>query len=98
MKILVELQDSQELLAFEKWHEAYWNNRNLEKRTKVSIDFLGLSARAKNCLLSEDIETVESIMKATDRELLMSPNLGWTTLKEIRESVSKFLEKEGLVA
>ena len=94
MKMLVELQDSEELLAFEKWHEAYWKQRNLEKRIRVSIDLLNLSTRARTCLKAEGYETVESVMKASDRDLLSSPNLGWGTLKEIRENVNKFVTHE----
>jgi hypothetical protein len=49
-----------------------------------SVWTLGLSARAANCLVANDITTVDQLLDMTDDELLSLRNLGREALQEIR--------------
>ena len=94
MKILVELQDKEEFLAFEEWHTEYCKKR---KFGSITIDKLSLSTRAFNCLKADDRHTLYDVIDATDVDLLKCPNLGRRNLNEIREKTNEFLHREGLV-
>jgi DNA-directed RNA polymerase alpha subunit len=51
---------------------------------KQSISKLDFTSRTVNCLRAENIETVEDLLKWTERELLKTPNLGRKSLTEIK--------------
>ncbi|MCB9883098.1 MAG: DNA-directed RNA polymerase subunit alpha [Planctomycetes bacterium] len=57
-----------------------------------SIDVLGLSVRAKNCLDSDTIRTIRELVRHTETELLSIRNFGQTSLVE----VTKKLEERNL--
>jgi len=48
------------------------------------VEMLGLQNRSKNCLVMNGYRTVGDVWKATDAELMMSPNMGRKSLHEIR--------------
>jgi DNA-directed RNA polymerase subunit alpha len=48
-----------------------------------SVDTLALSARAANCLKAENIYFIGDLITKTEEELLLTPNLGKRSLKEI---------------
>ena len=56
----------------------------------TSLDVLGLSRRAYNCLRRAGIVTVERVAAMSDDELLQIRNLGVTTLPEIREKLMDY--------
>lgn len=49
----------------------------------AKIKSLGLSTRAGNCLLADNICTVEDLISRTKSDLLKLPNCGLRTLEEI---------------
>jgi hypothetical protein len=53
-----------------------------------SIDGLRLSVRANHCLRASGIGTVEQLVLQTPTQLLRSPNLGRTTLREIEQALA----------
>ena len=46
---------------------------------------LGLSSRASNRLAIKNFDTIEQVMRASDKMLLSLGNIGRVTLKEIRD-------------
>ncbi len=49
------------------------------------IDKLELTTRTMNCLLAERIETIGDLIRKTEPEILVIPNLGRKSLNEIKE-------------
>jgi DNA-directed RNA polymerase alpha subunit len=94
MKMLVELQDSQELLDFEKWYKDYTQKKYLGS---VPINVLNLSKMTEFELKNYSaINTIYDLMNATDNTLLKTPNIGATTVAKIRMSVKRFLKDTNL--
>ena len=54
-----------------------------EDSIEISINKLGLTVRAENCLKAENIYTFRDLQKYTENELLKTPNLGRRSLGEI---------------
>ncbi len=54
---------------------------------EVSILDVGLSARAKNCLMRSGHTTLKSIIDMTDEELLQIRNMGRKSVEEIKEFI-----------
>jgi DNA-directed RNA polymerase subunit alpha len=54
------------------------------------IEVLDLGLRTKNYLINEKIFTVGDIMKRSQIDLLMIPNLGRSSLKEITTALARF--------
>ncbi len=52
------------------------------------IEVLGLPARSSNCLKGKKISRVGDLVLQTDKELLSTPQLGKTSLTEIKESLA----------
>ena len=50
---------------------------------------LGLSTRASHRLAIEKFDTIQQVNQSSDVELLMIPNIGFLTLKEIRSVADK---------
>lgn len=55
----------------------------------LSVDVLGLSVRAANCLANAEIKTVGQIATTTDRQFLRMNHVGTKTLAEIRAAVER---------
>lgn len=64
------------------------------KYTRTPADYgvriLGLSSRPLNALLAERIDTLADLMNTSDSVLLKIPNLGRTSLDEIKKALEKF--------
>lgn len=56
-----------------------------EQTLAISVAELDFTVRTKNCLLSEGILTVGSILQHTQADLLKTPNLGRKSINEIKE-------------
>ena len=74
-------------------HQAHKSNDEEDRHTqsvseKAVEDYLYLSVRALNCLQSENILTLNELLRKTENELLKLPNMGKTTLKEIKEELA----------
>lgn len=54
-----------------------------------SIDILGLTLRALNCLKMEKIQKVGDLIQRTEKSLMDTPNLGAKSLEEIKEALAK---------
>ena len=53
------------------------------------IQTLGLSVRAENCMLNDNIRTLGELAQKTETELLRVPNLGRGSLNEIKELLAE---------
>ena len=88
MKIIIEADSLAELQSIIE--------RLTEKPTVKIISLINglpLSTRAKCILAAEGIETVEQLMNLSDWQLLKMPNLGRTTLKEIRDALTNMVKQ-----
>ena len=54
------------------------------------LDFLNLSVRATNCLINNQIFTIEDLQNKREAELLALPNFGQTCLNEINDKLSHY--------
>ncbi|MBF0243665.1 MAG: DNA-directed RNA polymerase subunit alpha [Planctomycetes bacterium] len=61
-----------------------------EENLSLSIAVLEPSARTKNCLEAEGIQTLEQLVSLTEHELLKFRNFGQTSLIEIKEKLVKY--------
>src|SRR3989344_6278864 len=55
----------------------------------LSVEDLGLTVRAVNCLAAEKIFLVEDLTKRTELEL-MTPTMGKKTINEIKEALAEY--------
>jgi len=55
-----------------------------------SIGEIEWTARTFNCLISENIKTVDQLVKLTANQLLKIPNFGRKSLKEVRDELAEF--------
>ncbi len=62
--------------------------KELEELLSKSVDILDLSVRAKNCLDSENIQTLRDLVQLNEAEILKFRNFGKTSLKEVKQKVS----------
>ncbi len=53
-----------------------------------SIDMLELSVRSKNCLDSENVQTLRDVVQMAEPELLKVRNFGKTSLKEVKNKLA----------
>ena len=65
-----------------------WFRQGKPACAKASIRALGLLTRSENCLAAEGIMYIEDLICLTETELLKFPNLGRTTLAEIKASLA----------
>ena len=65
---------------------------NLAQEARTSLEVLGLSVRAYNCLHREGVHTVEQLARLGDLELLDIRTLGQNTLAEIKQKLAAYLE------
>jgi DNA-directed RNA polymerase alpha subunit len=54
---------------------------------ETPIDRLNLSVRARNALVWLEVKTVGQARALTDRDMLDIPNMGWKSLREIRDLI-----------
>ena len=54
------------------------------------IERLETTVRAERCLKAEGINTIGELLRKKEYEILQIPNLGKKSLREIKESLSKF--------
>ncbi len=62
----------------------------LNKKLELPISALDLSARAYNCLESENIRTLRDLVKRSEEEMLKVRNFGKTSLAEIKTKLQEF--------
>ena len=72
----------EELLSSEEFSE---NAENVRQMLKIRLADTGLSIRAKNCLKSADIETVDELVSLPKNSLLKFRNFGKKSLVELEE-------------
>ena len=53
------------------------------------IDELDLTARAHNVLRAEGIDNIGDLLQLTSQQVMMLPNCGMKTLREIQEALAK---------
>lgn len=61
---------------------------NLET-LRTPIEQLELTMRAYNCLKSEQVNTVEDLVRRTENELFRAPGLGKKSMEEIKEVLNQ---------
>lgn len=92
-EIYYSKKDIQE--ALNKQHEEEYKKQEEQEKEQLlnkSIDYLEFTIRVHNCLKAENIHTIRDLVKRSSTDLLITPNLGRKSLKEIIET----LEKHGL--
>ena len=74
------------------------NEATYESVRDVFIIDLGLSNRAKNCLLRSGIFTVGQLLEATREELIKIPNMGTGSLTEIETRLVQLIGQDNICA
>lgn len=59
-----------------------------DPRLSRSLDALGLSVRALNCLRAQGVSTLGRLAEMSARELLRAPNMGRKSLSEVEEALA----------
>jgi DNA-directed RNA polymerase subunit alpha len=62
--------------------------KELTELFNKSVDMLELSVRAKNCLDSENVQTLRDLVAISEPELLKVRNFGKTSLKEVKNKLA----------
>ena len=62
---------------------------NLNILSTIPHAFFEITVRAQNCLKSANIHSIGDLIHKTEIQLLMIPNLGKKTLKEIKEALQE---------
>ena len=70
-------------------------DRDLEEKLKLPISVLEPSARTRNCLETQGIQTLGQLITFTEHELLKFRNFGVTSLNEIKDKLAAFNLKIG---
>ena len=67
-------------------YESLINSRNKINPTKldIKVESLELSPRTINCLIGEEIKTLEDLIQVSENYLLRTPKFGQKSLKEIK--------------
>ena len=55
----------------------------------LRVDELALSTRATNCLLNDQVNTLEQLVQKTERDLLEIPNFGRACLTEVNATLAR---------
>ena len=58
--------------------------KELDELLSKSVDILDLSVRAKNCLDSENLQSLRDLVEMTESDILKVRNFGKTSLKEVK--------------
>jgi DNA-directed RNA polymerase subunit alpha len=61
---------------------------DLTEKLAMSIEQLNLTVRSSNCLESNNIQTVEQLVRLTEADLLKIRSFGKTSLREVRQKLS----------
>lgn len=69
-----------------------------ESQLTMPLEALDLSARASNCLMSEDIKTVGELLRHSRDDLLAIKNFGEVTLQEVEDKLAEQGLEIGLLA
>ncbi len=72
--------------------------RELDDLLGKSVDMLDLSVRSKNCLDSENVQTIRELVSMTEADLLKVRNFGKTSLKEVKTRLAALGLSLGYVA
>jgi DNA-directed RNA polymerase subunit alpha len=67
----------------------YSQHRHHQSKLDQEIDQLGLSLRATNCLIYDDVETVRDLIEKNEDQLLAIRNMGETTVVEISNKMKE---------
>ena len=62
---------------------------------KKDISTLNLTSRARSCLRTEGVETIEQLLELREGDLMKIPNLGKTSLKSVRSALELYDFKLG---
>ncbi|MEM7198775.1 MAG: DNA-directed RNA polymerase subunit alpha [Planctomycetota bacterium] len=62
--------------------------KELDELLSKSVDILDLSVRAKNCLDSENVQTLGDLVQLAEPDILKVRNFGKTSLKEVKTKLS----------
>ena len=71
--------------------------KELDELLSKSVDILDLSVRAKNCLESEDLQTLRDLVQMTESDILKVRNFGKTSLKEVKTKLGAMGLSLGMV-
>ena len=63
--------------------------RAMDRNYYVSVHDLGLSVRARKCMIRLGISTIGDLINRTEADLLECKNFGVTTVNEIREKLAE---------
>lgn len=62
--------------------------QQIREQARAVWNELNLTVRTGNCLMAEDIYTLDELCKYTERDLLRIPNMGRKSVNEIREALA----------
>jgi DNA-directed RNA polymerase subunit alpha len=65
-----------------------WENFKSKDRLLASVESMAITVRTVNCLKTENINTIEELVRQSSASLLKTPNLGRKCLNEIIEALS----------
>ena len=85
---LAQFVDLEETVVEESAQNTNMDNEANSVLSK-SVDELGLSNRAANCLKKSDISTIGELVKCTQQDLMSTPNFGKKSLDEIIDVLDK---------
>ena len=71
--------------------------KELDELLSKSVDILDLSVRSKNCLDSENIQTLRDLVILAEAEVLKFRNFGKTSLKEVKSKLAALGLSLGMV-
>ncbi len=71
--------------------------KELDELLSKSVDILDLSVRAKNCLESENLQTLRDLVQMTESDILKVRNFGKTSLKEVKSKIQALGLSLGMV-
>jgi DNA-directed RNA polymerase subunit alpha len=71
--------------------------KELDELLAKSVDILDLSVRAKNCLDSENLQTLRDLVQMTESDILKVRNFGKTSLKEVKTKLGALGLSLGMV-
>ncbi len=92
-QLLAAFRDEAVKNAQQNAQETFDRERQVES---VSIDYLDLSVRSRNCLVRAGIKTIGELIRMSDYELSSIRNLGNGSVAEIREKIRIYVATRGV--